>query len=56
MNIIGHWLPFSRVELLELLEAARLALKDDRTAEELDLSDEYLNELAERLHQYLREP
>jgi len=56
MKITGHWLPFSKCELLELLEAARLALRDDKTAEELDLSDEYLKELAERLHQYLREP
>lgn len=56
MRAFSHWLPFSQCELLELLEAARIALKDDKTAEELDLSDEYLKELADRLHQYLREP
>ena len=56
MKVFSHWLPFSQCELLALLEAARLSLKDDRTADALDLSDEYLQELAKRLHQYLNEP
>ena len=46
MKVFSHWLPFSQCELLALLEAARLSLKDDRTADALDLSDEYLQELA----------
>ena len=44
-------------DLTVILEAARLALSDgvayDRIAEQLDLNDDYLKEVQERLHKLL---
>lgn len=50
-------LPFDYEELITLLEASRLALSDaevfDHIAESLDLSDQYLLDLREKLGGYL---
>ena len=50
-------LPFTYGELVTLFEAARVALADEDVyyviAEELDLSDEYLQSLGEKLTKYM---
>lgn len=50
-------LPFDYEELIALLEASRLALSDaeafDHIAESLDLSDQYLLDLRDKLEAYL---
>lgn len=49
--------PFTDEEMVVLLEASRVALADEDVywaiAEELDLSDEYLQSLGEKLTKYM---
>ena len=54
-----HKLPFSRVQLVTLLEAARIALSDaevfDHIAGEMDVKDEELCDLRDALEKYMSE-
>ncbi|MGO9014643.1 MAG: hypothetical protein ACLQF0_06650 [Dissulfurispiraceae bacterium] len=52
-GITKELLPFTKEEMLVFLEAARLSLGDADIAEEMDLADDYLLSLWDKLHQYL---
>ncbi len=61
MKQIAHKLklPFEQIDLIAILEAARIALADadtfDHIAEELDIEDEELSRLRDSLEKYMNE-